>query len=102
MLNKELAPGLWLFTSKGWVGFVPWAWVSVTEVLPRGTEPWGSEQTLQSSLRGFPALGGEKLCLLREEVGPGVMREMNLGSEASGGDRLGNVKGTGLPEPGQD
>lgn len=79
--------------SKGWVGFVPWAWVSVTEVLPRGTEPWGSEETLQSSLRGFPALGGEKLCLLREEVGPGVMREMNPGVRSKRRGQTGEREG---------
>lgn len=65
--------------NKGWVGFVPWAWVSVTEVQPTGTEPWEPERTLQSSLRGSPALGGKKLCLLHEAVGPGVMRKINPG-----------------------
>lgn len=54
--------------SKGWVGLVPWAWVRVTEGQLTGTEPRGPERTPQSSLSGSPALGGEKLRLLREEV----------------------------------
>lgn len=63
---------------KGWVGFVPWEQVRVTEVVLTGTERWGTEQTQQGSLRGSLALGGEKLCL-GKEVGPGVMCKMNPG-----------------------